>query len=130
MLSKPAKLILRPSEIGRALPPSSPIFEVPPDIVTLEKYNCLQQICQQQKIKAKSRVASFNNLQNKQLRLHSHFSLQSKHVSNFNSALFFINTNFTQSIHFYIYGIRKTLDSREICLVFTKNNIFMKKMNN
>jgi len=50
-------------------------------------------------------------------------------MSNFDGALFFINTNYTQTIYFYIYGIRKTLDDIGICLMFTKNNIFVTKMN-
>ena len=70
-----------------------------------------------------------NDLQDKQLHLYTHFPLQNKQVSDFNSALFFINTNYPQPIHFYIYGIRKTLDDREISLMFTKNNVSVNKMN-
>jgi hypothetical protein len=62
--------------------------------------------------------------------VHIHiFRWQNRQVLKFDDALFFINTNYTQTIHFYIYGIRKVLNGIGISLMFTKNNIFVNKMN-
>jgi hypothetical protein len=51
-----------------------------------------------------------------------------RHLSKFDGVLFFLNANFTQIIHFYIYELRKTLEDSRICLMFTKNNISLSKM--
>jgi len=57
-------------------------------------------------------------------------------ATSFGGVLFFLNAEFTQLIHFYIYGLRgvshlgdKTLDDKKICLMFTKSNITVSKMN-
>jgi hypothetical protein len=47
----------------------------------------------------------------------------------FGGVLFFLNAELTQLIHFYIYGLRKTLGGKKICLAFTKNNVIVGKMN-
>jgi len=44
--------------------------------------------------------------------------------------LFFINTDYAQPAYFYIFNARKVLESREICPMFTKNNIAANKINN
>ena len=58
------------------------------------------------------------------------FQLQKQQMSHFNNALSFINTDHTQPTYFYIFSARKTLDDRGICLMFTKNNMAVDKMNN
>jgi hypothetical protein len=50
-------------------------------------------------------------------------------VTSFDGVLFFLNAEFTQLIHLYIYGLRKTLDDKKICLMFTKNNITVSETN-
>lgn len=49
-------------------------------------------------------------------------------ATNFGGVLFFLNAELTQLIHFYIYWLRKTLNDKKICLMFTKNNITVGKM--
>jgi hypothetical protein len=87
--------------------------------------------------KTKSGAVSFNNLQDKQLHLYICSVQQNKearfdfarHLSKFDGVLFFLNANFTQTIHFYIYKLHKTLEDSRICLMFTKNNIAIGEMN-
>ena len=86
--------------------------------------------------KAKNGAVSFNNLQDKQLHLYICSVQQNKevwfdfarHLSKFDGVLFFLNANFTQIIHFYIYKLHKTLEDSRICLMFTKSNIALSKM--
>lgn len=86
--------------------------------------------------KVKSGEVSFNNLQDKQLHLYICSVQQNKeawfdfarHLSKFDGVLFFLNANFTQIIHFYIYKLHKTLEDNKICLMFTKSNIALSKM--
>jgi len=51
-------------------------------------------------------------------------------MSHFNNALSFINTDCTQPAYFYTFSARKVLDDKSICLMFTKNNMAVNKMNN
>ena len=86
---------------------------------------------------AKSGAVSLNNLQDKQLYLYICSVQQDKevwfdvacHLSKFDDVLFFLNANFTQIIHFYIYKLHKTLEDNRICLMFTKSNIVVGEMN-
>jgi len=57
------------------------------------------------------------------------FRFNNRQMSHFNNALSFINVNCTQPTYFYIFSARKVLDDRRICLMFTKNNISVTKMN-
>ncbi len=58
------------------------------------------------------------------------FSFKNRQMSHFNNALSFINADYTQLTYFYIFSARKVLDDRRICLMFTKNNMTVNKMNN
>jgi hypothetical protein len=51
-----------------------------------------------------------------------------RHLSKFDGVLFFLNANFAGLIHFYIYKLHKTLEGSKICLMFTKSNIALSKM--
>jgi hypothetical protein len=84
----------------------------------------------------KNGAVSFNNLQGKQLYLYIGSVQQNKeawfdfacHLSKFDGVLFFLNANFTQIIHFYIYKLHKALEDNKICLMFTKSNMALSKM--
>jgi hypothetical protein len=85
---------------------------------------------------AKGGAGSFNSLQDKRLYLYIRSVQQDKEgrfgfacrLSKFDDVLFFLNTDFTQIVHFYIYKLYKTLEDNRICLVFTKNNISLSEM--
>jgi len=58
------------------------------------------------------------------------FSQRKRGKSKSDGALFFINANFTQIIHFYIYKLHKALENNKICLMFTKSNMALSKRDN
>jgi len=128
----PAIPILKSSNKGRTLPPPYIVFRTFRPISSPQRRIKAfpQKICQQQKIKTKDPLQPHLTVCSKNSYVCiCRFNSRNSRIAHFNSALLFINADYTQPAYFYIFNARKVLDDRGICPMFTKNNIAASKMN-
>ncbi len=122
-----------PLNKGRTLPPPYIVFRMFRPISSPQRRikTLPQKICQQQKIKTKGHLQLHLTvyIRNSYVCI-CHFNSRNRQIAHFNTALLFINTDYTQPAYFYIFSARKVLDDKGICPMFTKNNMTANKINN